>query len=300
MTLETSEALEHLRAAAAVNGLDVEVELPADHHVILGGMRFHYLDWGGDGSPVVFLHGGGLNAHTWDIIALELRDRYRCLALDQRGHGDSEWSPVMDYAPESHVGDVAAFADHLGIDRFAIVGQSMGAMNGLAFAARHPDRLTHLVVVDAGPWIEEAGTRPIRDFVTAPAEVASIDEAIERAVAFNPLRDPRLLRYSLRHNLRPTPDGKLTWKYDRRHLTGERFEALRERIGLLADELPRITAPTLVVRGGESLVLTDEGAQRLADALPDGRWVRIEGAGHTVQGDKPRALAAELLAFLGP
>jgi esterase len=298
VTLAPSDALEHLRLAAEINGLDAEVVVPADNDLILGGMRFHYLDWGGEGVPIVFLHGGGLNAHTWDVVCLAMRGDHRCVALDQRGHGDSEWSPVLDYAAQTHAADVLAFADEVGLDRFVLVGQSMGAMNGMAFAGRHAERLAALVLVDAGPWVERAGTKPIRDFVVAPAEVDSIEEMIERAVEFNPSRDPRLLRYSLQHNLRRTPAGKWTWKYDRRHLNEANFEELHAGIAALADHLPDISCPTLVVRGSESAVLTDEGAQRLAEALPDGRWAVVQGAGHNVQGDNPLGLVHELRRFL--
>ena len=89
-------------------------------------MRLHYLDWGPAGRrpgtrggwPLVFLHGGGLNAHTWDIVCLALREEYRCHALDLRGHGDSEWSPAQDYSLGAHLRDLEAFADHLDIARF--------------------------------------------------------------------------------------------------------------------------------------------------------------------------------------
>src|SRR6516225_8004013 len=99
-----------LRRAVTIAGLDpAEITLPSDHQLIIGNLRVHYLDWGGGGQPILFLHGGGLNAHTWDVLALMLRDRYRCIALDQRGHGDSEWSPVIDYAVDSQSRDVAGF-----------------------------------------------------------------------------------------------------------------------------------------------------------------------------------------------
>src|SRR5262245_36159761 len=126
MSVDQTEELAHLRLAAELSGLDVEsVALPASHHVVLGGMRLHYLDWGSHGRPpILFLHGGALNAHTWDVVCLGLRQRYRCLALDQRGHGDSEWSPVMDYGPEAHVRDIAGLVAHLELGRFLLVGQS--------------------------------------------------------------------------------------------------------------------------------------------------------------------------------
>src|ERR1700749_4658511 len=103
--------IEMLRKAVQIGGLDSSnLALPQDHQIRVGTARFHYLDWGGSGHPILFLHGGGLNAHTWDVVALMLRDRYRCVALDQRGHGDSEWSPGSDYGMESHLRDVEGFA----------------------------------------------------------------------------------------------------------------------------------------------------------------------------------------------
>ena len=123
-------------------------------------MRLHYLDWGPAGRrpgtpggwPLVFLHGGGLNAHTWDIVCLALREEYRCYALDLRGHGDSEWSPAQDYSLGAHLQDLEVFADHLNIARFFLVGQSLGGIIGIGYASRHPRRLAGLVAVDSGPF----------------------------------------------------------------------------------------------------------------------------------------------------
>src|SRR5262249_38420236 len=120
MSLTDDELREHITRAAEKAGLSFpELTVPATHDVVLRRMRFHYLDWGTRGRPpILFLHGGGLNAHTWDLVCLALRGQHHCLALDQRGHGDSEWSPQMDYTTESQVGDLEAFVDHLGLDRF--------------------------------------------------------------------------------------------------------------------------------------------------------------------------------------
>lgn len=111
----------------------VAIRLPDDHQVIIGATRFHYLDWGGPGTPILFLHGGGINAHTWDCVAVMLSDRYRCVALDQRGHGDSEWSPVLDYRITAHVGDLEGFVEAIGLERPIVVGQSMGGLNSIAY-----------------------------------------------------------------------------------------------------------------------------------------------------------------------
>jgi len=152
MSLKPTEELEHLKLATELAGIAVpEIVLPERRHVVVDGMRLHYLDWGTRGRPLVlFLHGGALNAHTWDVVALALRTEYHSIALDQRGHGDSEWSPGMDYEPEAHRRDIEGLVEHLGVDRFRLVGQSMGALNAFTYATRHAERLAGLVVIDAG------------------------------------------------------------------------------------------------------------------------------------------------------
>ena len=292
------DAFTHYALGARLAGLALPaITLPDEHHVILRRMRFHYLDWGTAGRPaVVLLHGGGQTAHTWDLICLALRGEYHCLALDQRGHGDSEWSPTLDYDPDAHAADVAAFVDHLGLERFVLIGMSMGCIHGLHYALREPDRVAGFVAVDAGPSVRVAGGAPIIEFRRATATLDSLDAYVEHALRFNPRRDARLLRWSLRHNLHRLRDGRWTWKTD----PGVRpdLDDMARRLDALWADLHRITAPTLVVRGAESEVFRDEDAARFAAALPDGRWVRVAAAGHTVQGDNPRGLVEELRRFL--
>jgi esterase len=301
MSLTEPELREHLTRAAAKAGLSFpELVLPETHDVVLRRMRFHYLDWGTAGRPsIVFLHGGGLNAHTWDLVCLGLRRERHCFALDQRGHGESEWSPVMDYGTESHVGDLEAFVEHLGLERFVLVGMSLGGANALAWAGRHSQRLAGLVLIDVGPEIRTAGAQKIAAFTSNQKPMESLDEVIDRALAFNPRRDRELLRLSLRHNLRQTPKGHWMWKYDQRHRGTVDPGAAERRRELLWGAVATVKCPTLVVRGAQSDVFHDEDAERLAAALARGRWVRVENAGHTVQGDNPAGLLTELRAFLG-
>ncbi|MGH7820887.1 MAG: alpha/beta fold hydrolase, partial [Candidatus Binatia bacterium] len=185
MNLAPSEEREHLKLALELSGLpEVEVALPETRHVVVHGMRLHYLDWGGSGRPILFLHGGGLNARTWDVVCLALRAEYHCIALDQRGHGDSEWSPESDYSAEAHFRDVEGFVDLVGFDRLLIVGQSMGAMNGFVYATRHADRLRGLVLIDAGPNIRTQGAQRIGEFIGQTAEADSIDDLVKKALLF--------------------------------------------------------------------------------------------------------------------
>jgi pimeloyl-ACP methyl ester carboxylesterase len=296
--VDTQSEIGLLRHALAVAGLKpLDLTLPQDYQLIVGRYRFHYLDWGGNGHPILFLHGGGLNAHTWDVVAVMLRERYRCIALDQRGHGDSEWSPALDYGVESQREDVAGFIEALGLVNPVLVGQSMGGLNALAYATRHHARMTGLVVVDVGPEINAAGAERIRDFSSTP-ELDSLDAFLELAVKFNPLRDPAVLRRSLFYNLRQTPAGKWSLKHDQRRSSPAAAELTAAQRARLATEISRIECPMLIVRGGVSDVLTDDAAERFARSLPKARWVRVENAGHNVQGDNPAGLLDAMRPFL--
>jgi pimeloyl-ACP methyl ester carboxylesterase len=287
-----------LRKAVEIAGLEAaEITLPTDRQVIVGTMRFHYLDWGGSGHPLLFLHGGGINAHTWDVVALMLHQRYHCIALDQRGHGDSEWSPAIDYGVETQVCDIEGYVEQLGLEHPVLVGQSMGGLNSIAYAIRHGAQMKGLVVVDVGPEINPAGTNRIREFASTP-ELDSPEAFLERAVKFNPIRDPAVLRRSLYYNLRELPNGKWALKHDQRRAAEEvaaRATAQRER---LSGEIGRIECPTLILRGAMSEVISDAGAEKFARSLPKARWVRIEQAGHNIQGDNPRGLLDALNPFL--
>jgi pimeloyl-ACP methyl ester carboxylesterase len=270
---------------------------PAEHHVLLRQRHFHYLDWEGPGEvPIVFLHGSGLAAWTWSLVCLALQDRYRCYALDLRGHGDSEWAADMDYSPEAHAGDVKALVDHLGLDRPVIVGMSLGGLVGARYAIDRDVRA--LVVIDTGPRIEPAGREHLLSFLREPAELDSLEAFVDRAIAFNPRRDRATLRVSLLRNLVRLPDGKWTWKYDRRHhgrVPESEREASRAAVWRAAD---RIRCPVLIVRGSESRVVTRESAEALAASMPRGKFAEIPDAGHAVHSDQPRALVAALTAFL--
>jgi esterase len=298
---DPAEQLEHLKMTVEVSGVEVsDISLPEDRHIKVGNLRLHYLDWGNeDAPPLVFLHGGALTAHTWDVVCLALRDRYHCLALDQRGHGDSDWAD--DYGPDRHCEDITGFVEQLGVGRTVMVGQSMGGLNSIVFAGHGSDRLAGLVIVDVGPELNLSGTARIGDFIRDTPEAESIDSFIEKAMAFNPRRDPLLLRRSLLHNLRQLPNGKWTWKWDpnRMRAGASKLEDHIAGMRRLWTHVEKIDCPALVMRGGKSDVFSDANAEKLASTLPRGRWVRIEDAGHTVQGDNPKEMVRELRQFLG-
>jgi esterase len=295
--MERTDELAMFRTALQIANLQpASISLPHDHQLIVASIRLHYLDWHGAGTPILFLHGGGINAHTWDCVAVMLRERFRCVALDQRGHGDSEWSPVADYRIATHVGDIEGFINAMGLERPIVVGQSMGGLNSIAYATRHSDLMRALVVVDVAPEISAPGVDRIRDFSSTP-ELDSPEAFLERAVKFNPLRDPVVLRRSLHYNLRETPAGKWAFKHDQRRRTDDSARSFNDDRTRLASEVSRIKCPVLIVRGALSDVLTDESADKFARSLPNGRWVRVDKSGHNVQGDNPRGLLDAMDSF---
>jgi esterase len=298
--LNESEQIEHLKLSADMAGLKLpDITLPESHHVVIHRMRFHYLDWGTKGRhPILFLHGGGLNAHTWDLVCLMLRENYHCLALDQRGHGDSEWEPTSDYSFDSQIRDIEGFVAKLSLHRPLVVGHSMGGFAAMGYAVKHAKTLAGLVLVDVGPELSMEGGKRIRDFISQDRELDSVEAFVERAMAFNPMRNPALLRRSLLHNLRRLPNGRWTWKHDPKRMSPDFAQERAERSKQILDEVHSISCPTLVLRGDRSDVFTDKNAEKFAKELPNGRWLRVANSGHTIQGDNPRGLLEALRPFL--
>lgn len=176
--------------------------MPTDHHIVVNELRLHYLDWGRHaGPPLVFLHGGRLTAHTWDLVCLALCTDFHCLAVDQRGHGDSEWSPVLEYQPDAHARDIGGLIHALDLQRPVLVGQSLGGLNAMTYATHAASQLAGVVLLDVGPDVQSNGAKRITSFVADPGP-GTLEDFVERARLHNPGRDPRLLRYSLLHNLR--------------------------------------------------------------------------------------------------
>jgi pimeloyl-ACP methyl ester carboxylesterase len=270
-----------------------------ERSVKVNGVTLHCLDWGpADAPPVLLLHGITGHARVWDHLAARLVPGRRVIALDQRGHGDSDAAPDDDYREGTMADDVAAFAGSLRLDRFALIGHSMGGRIAIKYAGDHGARLERLVIIDIGPDINLAGLQRVRDMMAkAPERIESEEWAVEYIRRANPLQDVDMLRERVRHGLKRMPDGELTWKYAK-GLRDMMREGRRDAVDLW-EPLPRIPCPTLIVRGAESDILSAEVAKKMAERLPDGRLVEIAGAGHTVPADRPEEFAAEIRRFLG-
>ena len=271
-----------------------------DEYALLNGLRLHYRDWIGTAGPdaplLLLLHGFTSHARTWDTFADTLTTRYRVVALDARGHGESQWAAEpSEYGIANHVADVLALLGALACDRVSIIGISMGGRTSYNVAALHPDLVERLVVVDISPSIVAAGATRIQASVAANDRFASVDEAVDAYLAGSPDAPVEIVRRRIANNLMRCDDGLLTWRYD--------VALRRNRVNRPDAEdqwplLEKITASTLLLRGSRSDVLSSDDAARMVTAIPDADLVVIPDAGHSIAVDQPARFLGAITPFL--
>lgn len=293
-----NQEIAHFKRVAAIADVDVERFFePTHHHFLTTGRRLHAVTWGEPHKPaILFLHGGNQTARTWDIVCLALSRNYFCVALDQRGHGDSEWSYEFDYGPAAHCQDIEATIQFFDLDRLVIVGMSMGCLNGLYYACTASQLPRAFVAVDAGPYVDLSGGERIAHFVQKAGQGTSFEDYVDQALLFNSRRDRRLLEHSLRHGLRENVDGTWTWKADHRRPLD--LDRMAQNLETLSGVIHRLSCPTLILQGEQSDVFSDAHAKAFADDIPNGVCVTIPQSGHTIQGDNPKALISEVARFI--
>lgn len=256
--------------------------------------RLHYLEWGEAGRPpLLLLHGGNQSAHSWDLVSLHLADRYRVLAPDQRGHGDSEWSRECDYSVGALARDAAAFLRDRRAERPIVFGHSMGGMVALLLAKLQPEIPRALVIVDVGPELSSRGTDAIRDFVQRNTEFDDPGEFLDHVEKYDPFRKREHMARTLKYNLMQRADGKYVSKHDRRRLgpyPGTETVTL--------ECVRKFDFPVLVLRGALSSVLEPAAAQRFAEALPRGQLVTVPGCGHNVHSQNTPGFLSAIAPFL--
>jgi pimeloyl-ACP methyl ester carboxylesterase len=225
---------------------------------------------------------------------LHLSDHFRVLAVDQRGHGDSEWARDGDYTARSMARDIRAFITELELGRPIVIAHSMGGRNALRLVLDHPESVRALVIVDIGPEISLAGAQAIRSFVAKNREFDDIDDFVRNVQRYDPFRSKEHIARTVRYNLLRRVDGKYVSKCDQAHRLGA---AVAEPPISLAD-VKAIEQPVLVVRGEHSNVLTADAAARFAAALPRGRLTTVPACGHNVHSQNTRGFLAAVRGFL--
>lgn len=283
----------------------VRVE-PRDAEITANGLRLHYLDWGEEGRPpMVLLHGFSAHAHYWDGFAAKMRGDYHVYALDQRGHGDSDWSDT--YPQEAMPSDLEAFVGQLGLTRFTLAGHSMGGGVAFRYAAAHPEQIEKMIIVDSGLPAPERPPVPGRDNSVTRSLAQEFYENEDAAVAhfgrMNPRAPEDRLRVAVRQAFRALPDGRYTYKFDpklrSRLSSAEDVEAFRASAKELRDRMSGVACPVLILRGEHSDILSPEVAEETEAAFPSATVVTVPGTGHNIPTDDARAFRHAVRAWLG-
>jgi pimeloyl-ACP methyl ester carboxylesterase len=261
----------------------------------INGLRLRYLEWGRpEALPIVCVHGYTSSAEAFNAVARRLEDRAHLVAMDVRGHGESAWSPDGAYQYADQAGDLTALVDRLGIERFVLIGTSMGGIIAMAYAAQHAQRLRGLVLNDIGPDVEAGSTRVTGMVGSRPADFASLDEAMEYRRQSSPITAARPLEdqeETARGVLRQRPDGRWAWKIDPAYIE-QRVKRGAPARPSLWPTLETLPCPTQVVWGTDSDVLSEAQAKRMTAALPKGELVSVPGVGHAPTLVEPPVLAA--------
>jgi pimeloyl-ACP methyl ester carboxylesterase len=288
-----SDEFTSLLESAADLGIPHDPSVPyRSRQTVLRGLRFHFTEWGEPGAPpVLLLHGGNQSCHSWDLVSLHLSDRYHVYALDQRGHGDTEWSRDLDYSMVAMASDVLAFLADQEIENPVIFGHSMGGRVTLDLLLAVPDAARAAVLVDVGPELSPEGVKVVGDFVARNIEFDDLDVFLDHVERYDPFRTREHIARTVKYNLLRRVDGKYVSKVDHRRIQGG-FRNLE------LGDVTTVACPILLVRGGESHVLLADAAERFVEALPDGRMVTVPDVGHNVHGGNTPGFLEAINPFL--
>ena len=255
--------------------------------------------WGDPKGPLVLLqHGGGQTRHAWKGAGAHLGSAgYHAVAFDARGHGDSGWDPDGNYTQDAMVEDLLCVIKTLGDPRPVLVGASMGG--GTSLTAVGEDRVdaTALVLVDIAHRVEPDGVKKIRAFMgQKPDGFSSLDEVADAIAGYQPHRKRKSNLDGLAKNVRLAPNGKFRWHWDPKFHAGIRdVDARQKRMEACTRNL---SLPTLLVRGGLSDILSEEGAREFVALCPGAEFVNVTDAGHMVAGDRNDIFAGAVIEFL--
>lgn len=267
---------------------------PADRYVTVNGLRIHYLEWGSsDKPPLIMLHGIGRIAHTFDHIAPHFSANYRVMAVDMRGHGDSDWDPKGAYLVEDYVKDIEGLARQLRLQNITIWGNSTGGRVAQVFAGLHPEMVSAVISEDVGP----ERPREIADGMTARLKQedekgwASEDELLAQQKTGSPRTNEDILRAYVHYGSKRRADGRIIWKRD---------PAIGN--GFIPTELWRfvreIKSPIIYVLGGRSTIVPAATQDELRKVLPQAQIDTVPGAGHYPSEENPTAFLAIVDKFL--
>jgi non-heme chloroperoxidase len=269
------------------------------------GLNIAADNWGDANDPLVLLlHGGGQTRHAWKGTGQALaKAGMRTYSLDARGHGDSDWSENGDYEQDHMVDDLVAVVEALDDPCPVLVGTSMGGGVALCAIGEGKVDARALVLVDMAPRIEQEGAERIIDFMSQkPEGFESLDEVADAIASYQPHRKRPRVMDGLKKNVRLDENGRIRWHWDPNWLGDKQrlgeIDARWERLQAAAENLARMMVPTLLVRGGLSDVLSEDGARSFLDTCPHAEYVNVTDAAHMVAGDRNDLFTSAVVEFL--
>ncbi|MGW1195273.1 alpha/beta fold hydrolase [Streptomyces sp. NPDC002536] len=260
--------------------------MPVESFVRLRNRRFAYLDFGGPGPVLLALHGHFGRGRIFAPLAAALAGRCRVVALDQRGHGLSDNGG--DSTPDAYVADAAAFLQALDLAPAVVLGHSMGGAIGFLLAHQHPELVSALVIADMTVLNQEPETRPVLDVTAWPRRSPS-RRALKGAMEAQGIPDAS---YFLDSAARFDDGWGLLFDAD------DMMASQRALTGDFSAQWAASAQPALLLRGGDSFILTASTAQRMAAERPNTDLVELPGCGHWLHLDAPDVFAAEVRSFL--
>ena len=267
---------------------------PVDQYFTSGNMNLHYLDWGNEGAtPLLLLHHISSNAHTWDEFSSRMREKYHVMALDMRGHGDSDWAGEGNYTTEHYADDVASLVNSRGLEGAIILGGSTGGRVGLVYVAQYPEKVAALIMEDVGAVRPASISQGFADRVAAgDPEFDTIEEWTIQLKGQNTRTPARFFESLAVHGTKRLSNGKLGLKRD--------VAIQRDFVPLeLWNYVEKVTVPFLLLIGSESVIVGSDQQERFRAIIPDIEIVTVQDAGHIIVHDKPEEFEQIVQSFLG-
>jgi pimeloyl-ACP methyl ester carboxylesterase len=293
MSTSTPEEFSFLAGEAAEFGITTALQTPRRVSATdSDGREQSAIVWG-EHPTLTFLHGGGLNAHTWDATIAELG--LPSVAIDLPGHGDSAWRDDLDYRPVTSAPAVASVLDDLGLSAQTVIGQSLGGGAAIALAAQRPELVSRLVIVDVSPGLRAEDAAQVTDFLAGPQLFSSREEIAEKAIAFGFGASRAALDRGVFLNTRVREDGSVIFKHHLANLNPGEVPLVHEFAPLWA-ALERIEIPVLLVHATRGF-LREEVVEEFLRRVPGSIGVSVE-SGHNVQEEAPVELARIIREFL--
>ena len=267
---------------------------PTDKFIYIDNLQLHYLEWENEhAQTMVLLHGIGDNAHIWDHFARNAADHLRIIALDQRGHGLSDWAAPPAYRCEDYVADVDKLIKALRLTGIILMGHSMGALHATRYASLRPENVAALIHADIEPCPPEWNRKYLLNlYEELPAFYETIDQYVSEIQKNSPYAEQKMLYDYASHALTQGQDGKFRCQFDREVLS--HFDNYDLRF-----YLPDIQCSSLVIRGKESRVMSEHIAREMSYTIPQCKFAEIQKATHPLHTDNPTEFSRAIFNFLG-